>query len=634
MTTIKQLSKYFLYFLTITFIGRLGLFTLYYDRLSNSDINIYLTFLYGAKIDIMAISLVFIIPLILLSFLPKVFSKFVNIFLKYYFLIFLSFFIYIEIATFPFLAQYDVRPNFLFVEYLQYPKEVFSMIFAEYKKELVFAFIILATFIYKYLKSYKNDFEKVFEIHYFKRILLFIPIILVLFIGARSSFGHRAANISDAMISSNRILNEITKNSIYSIAYAIYSNAKHSSKDISKKYGKMNIKEAIKRVQKRLDIQNPDDKYILTRFEPTHFKTKNTKNIVIFLQESLGAQFVEAVGGEKGITPNLNSLAKQGILFTDIYSNGTRSVRGIAGDTSGIFSIPGKGVVKRNKSQNDFFTFAQLLKPLGYKSLFIYGGESHFDNMKGWFLGNGFSEVIDETKFDNPKFKGTWGVCDEEVVIKANEEFKKMYAKGQKFASLMFSTSNHSPFDFPENKIKPIDGIKLKSVKNAIKYADFAIGRFIELARKEAYYKDTIFAVVADHNVRVYGDDIVPVNMFHIPAVILGKDIKPYVYDKLATQPDLLATILDLAGISGKVPIMGHSIYSDKKQNLTFMQFNDRYALRVDNTVAVVVPNKKPQTFLYKNKHLVKTKDDIELQDDLLAFIHTLNYVYQKMLYK
>ena len=160
MILIKQLSKYFLYFLAITFTGRLGLFILYYERIENSDINIYLTFLYGAKIDIMGITLLFAIPLILLCFVPKIFANFVDKFLKYYFLFFLVAFIYVEIATFPFVAQYDVRPNFLFVEYLQYPKEVFSMIFAQYQKELVFAFVVLLTFIYKYLKNYNLDFKK------------------------------------------------------------------------------------------------------------------------------------------------------------------------------------------------------------------------------------------------------------------------------------------------------------------------------------------------------------------------------------------------------------------------------------------------------------------------------------------
>ena len=133
-----------------------------------------------------------------------------------------------------------------------------------------------------------------------------------------------------------------------------------------------------------------------------------------------------------------------------------------------------------------------------------------------------------------------------------------------------------------------LDGVDKKSVKNAIKYADFAIGKFIELAKKEEYYKDTIFVVVADHNVRVYGDDMVPIDMFQIPAIILGKDIKPYIYEKLSTQPDVLATALDLMGLDLKYPIMGHSIFSNKKQNIALMEFNTYYALRVDNKIAIL----------------------------------------------
>ncbi|MGB5917558.1 LTA synthase family protein [Arcobacter sp.] len=584
--------------------------------------------------DMMTTSIVLVIPLILLTLFPKNFSNFIDYLLKVYFLIIISATIFIEIATFPFMAQYDSRPNYLFVEYLEYPKEVFSMLMADYKLPLFFAFVIISLFSYVYLKKCKDSFIEIFDINFFKRALFFIPLIVILFIGIRSSFGHRPANNSDAMYSSSRILNEVTKNSMYSIGYAIYSMSKNSSKDIQKKYGKMDISEAISRVKKILNIENTDSKYILSREEETHFKTQNTKNIVIFVQESLGYQFVNSVGGEKGITPNFNNLAKEGILFKELYSNGTRSVRGLAGLTSGIFSIPGKGVVKRNKSQRDFFTIASLLKPLGYHSSFIYGGESRFDNMKSWFLGNGFDEVIDEEKFINPEFTGTWGVSDGDVVKRANEEYKKLYAKKQKFVSVVFSTSNHTPFDFPDGKIDLIKGEAKKSVKNAIKYADYAIGKFINTAKKENYYKDTIFLIAADHNVRVYGDDIVPVDMFHIPGLILGKDLKPSVYDKLTTQPDLLATTLDLAGIKSKYPIMGHSIFSDKKANLSLMQFNDRYALRQDNKVTVIRPNTKPLTFQYVDKHLQKMEDDVQLQKDLLAFIIVLNHVYENQLFK
>ena len=618
----------------IFFVGRLSLFILYFDKLQNSDSSYWLTFLYGLRMDTIIATILLILPLTLLTLTPSKIQNFINSFLKYYFLIVISVLIYIEVATFPFIAQYDVRPNYLFVEYLEYPKEVFSMIFADYKLELSIALILIVSFIYFYLKNFKETLNSIFEMSYIKRALLFIPFLLILFIGIRSSFGHRPANISDAMYSSNRMLNEITKNSLHSITYAIYVNAKHGSKKIIKQYGKMDTKEAISRVEKRLNIESLDQNFPLSRIEKSHFKNKNPKNLVIFLQESLGYQFVEAVGGEKDITPNLNRLSKEGILFRDLYSNGTRSVRGIAGSVAGNFSVPGKGVLKRNKSQKDFFTIAQILKPHGYYTSFIYGGESRFDNMKSWFLGNGFDEIIDEPKFKDPKFVGTWGVCDEEVIIRANKEYKKLYEKNQKFASVIFSTSNHSPFDFPDGKIDLISKVDKKSVKNAIKYADFAIGRFIELAKKEDYYKDTIFVIIADHNVRVYGDDMVPVDMFQIPAIILGDDIKPLVYKNLATQPDVLATVLDLIGLDLQYPIMGHSIFSDKKENISLMQFNTYYALRSDDKVAVLRPNKDPITFRYQDKHLQKIENDRELEKDALAFIITLNYLYSKRLYK
>ncbi|MCF6310154.1 MAG: sulfatase-like hydrolase/transferase [Sulfurimonas sp.] len=642
MNILKILTKYYLYMILIFFIGRLSLFILYFDNIQDTNISYWLTFLYGLRMDTMITSFLLVIPLITLSFTPGKFKNFANKFLKYYFVVVLSVLIYMENATFPFIAEYDVRPNYLFVEYLIYPKEVFSMILADYKVALTLAFSMIGVFAYLFLKYRKNDFLVVFETHYFKRILLFIPILLILFIGVRSSFGHRPANISDAMYSNNRALNEITKNSLYSVGYAMYINSRNGSKKIIKQYGKMDPVEALSRVKKRLGIVSINEKSPLSRLETTHFKTNKPKNLVIFVQESLGYQYVESVGGEKGITPNLNRLSKEGILFEDLYSNGTRSIRGLAGITAGNFSVPGKGVLKRNKSQSDFFSIASLLKPHGYYTSFIYGGESRFDNMKGWYLGNGFNEVIDQPKFDDKCFTGTWGVCDGDVVTRANEEFKNLYAKNKKFATVMFSTSSHGPYDFPDNTIELVNGVEKKSVENAIKYADFAIGKFIKLAKKEDYYKDTVFVVVADHNQRTYGKDMVPVNMFHIPGLILGKDIKPLVYDKISTQPDVLATALDLIGLDLQYPIMGHSIFSDKKKNISLMQFHSSYALRVDDKVAIIRPGKKPMTFLYTKKdemkvifeHLVKIESDVELEKDALAFVVALDYLYNNKLYK
>lgn len=636
MAIIKQLLRHYFYLIALFFITRLALFIWQFDRFSQVSESYWLTFLYGLKMDTI-LALVLLLPLLLLLTLaPKIIANFLNKLMVYYFLLVLMLVTFVESATFPFFIQYDVRPNYLFVEYLEHIREVSSMLIADYKLVFLITFVIMYALARAYLKNSSNRFIACFDLSYIKRVALILPLLLIFSIGIRSSFGHRPANISDALYSSNRILNEVTKNSLYSVLYAIYSN-KHDKS--VKHYGVMKVDDAIQRVKRRLNIQNTHPDYIFNRTVNTHFKhnqNKNqNKNLVIFIQESMGAQFAKAVGGESGITPHFNQLANNGLLFTDAYSNGTRSIRGLAGLVAGNFSIPGKGVLKRNKSQQDFFTMASLLKSYQYETVFLYGGESRFDNMKSWFSGNGFERIIEQSDFTNPEYVGSWGVSDEDLIIRANQEFKTYHNNNQKFAAVMFSTSNHAPFDFPEDKIDLIEGVAVKSAKNAIKYADYAIGQFIKLAQQEDYYKDTIFVIAADHDVRVYGDDLVPVNHFHIPALILGQGVPTMTYNKISTQPDILATALDLMGIEHLTyPIQGHSIFSDKKQNVALMQFNDYYALRQDDKVAIIRPDKEALTFIYKNEQLKLATHDKTLEEDALAFVVTLNYLYHNKLHQ
>ncbi len=629
MLLAKKLFKYYLLMILIFFMGRLALFILYFERFSQSGENYWLSFLYGLKMDTIVASMLLIVPLLLLSFSPSSWQRVINGILRLYFVLVFGFLIYMENATFPFFNQYDVRPNFKFVEYLEYPVEVFNMLMADFKLPLTIAFVMIGLFAWIFMRQTKESFIAILQTPLKSRMIWFFPLALLLFMGIRSSFGHRPANISDAMYSSNRILNEITKNSLYSVGYAIYTNKQYATKAI-KLYGKMPIEEALQRMQKRLGIRGNDlnTSSPFARLEKSHFPTTTKKNLVIFLQESLGYQFVSPQ-----ITPELLKLKKEGLWFDNAYSNGTRSVRGIAGITSGFLAVAGKGVVKRTKSQQNFFTFASLLKPLGYHNLFLYGGEARFDNMRSWFLGNGFDEIIEQKDYRNPAYIATWGVSDEDLAHKANERFTQLYAEKKPFAALMFSSSNHTPFDIPKGRIKEVKEGE-RCVENAVKYADYAIGKFFEEAKNLPYYKDTIFVVVADHNIRVYGDDVVPVNMFHIPALILGEGIKAQHYSQLASQPDILATALDYLGRDFTYPILGHSIFSKDKTNLNLMQFNETYALRIDNQIAIIQPNQPAKTYAYKAEHLHPMPHNVTLERDALAFVLGLNYLYEKERYK
>ncbi len=627
---LKKLLFLYLGFVTVFTLGRLSLFTLYFDRIEQSGTDYWWSFIYGSKIDTIVACVFLIIPAILLLLTPSFSKKIINQILRIYILLAFLIFIYIENATFPFFEEFDVRPNALFIDYLEYPKEVFGNIWASYKLEIFISSILLGLFGYFYWRNSKDLFLDVFEVSYIKRLALFIPVFLILFIGIRSSFGHRPANISDAVFTNNNLVNEVTKNSIYSIGYAYYSQKK-SGMDV-KQYGKMPINEVYQRMAKRLDIKPDGCKTPFMRNVKTNFKRNKPKNLVVFIQESLGAQFVGALneGENEGITPNIDRLSKESVSFNQLYSNGTRSIRGLAGLTSGFLPVPGKGVLKRNKSQKDFFTVAQLLKPYGYHSLFVYGGEKRFDNMASWFYGNGFDEIIDEKMFVDPGFHGIWGVSDEDLVKRSNDEFIKLHKRDQPFVSVMFSTTNHTPFEFPNGRIDLVKGVEKNSVKNAIKFADYSIGLFIEMAKKEKYYKDTIFVIASDHNVRVYGDDLLPYNMFRIPGLILGDGVEPKAVERLTMQPDVLATALDLIGIdSMQYPILGQSIYSEHKKDMSLMQFHQMYGLRVGEEIAIIQPEMKPVTMKIKNQRLVESTQNTELEKDALAFVVGINDLYQ-----
>jgi phosphoglycerol transferase MdoB-like AlkP superfamily enzyme len=621
--------------LAIFTVGRAVFFVYYYERIKDSDAALWLTFVHGLRMDLISACTLLLLPAILLLSSPVSLAKISNQILKLYFLIVILVAIYMENATLPFINEYDVRPNVIFINYLKYPKEVLTTIWSLYKLELLFSFLMMAAAAYWLLVRRRIDFMSVLSTPVWTRLILLLPVILVLFIGVRSSFGHRPANPSDAIYSQNRLLNEVTKNTLHSVLYAVYSDMKHGGS--AKIYGSMKQNIAFDRVRERLNIASSlmaDSPF--KRVEESHFENRKTKNLVILLEESLGAQFVGSLNANehRNITPHIDKLSQEGIFFNRLYSNGTRSIRGISGTVSGFLATPGKGVVKRNLAQNNFFTVAQLLESRGYRRSFFYGGESRFDNMRSWFSGNGFNEIYDDASFDTDDFHGTWGVDDVTVVEKADTYFKNLSDKDENFVSVIFSTTNHKPFDFPAGRIELVEGVPEKSVENAIKYADYAIGHLINLAKKSGYYENTVFLIIADHNIRVYGDDIIPVNMFHIPGLILGGGVKPEKIDSLVSQPDLLATVLDLMGESFEYPILGKSIFSENKSDVSLLQFHDIYGLRYKNEIAVLQPGAPAETYLIdENDRLILTEHNVELEKDNLAFIITLDILYQKKLF-
>ena len=388
--------------------------------------------------------------------------------------------------------------------------------------------------------------------------LLVTPVLLLVCLGmVRSTMDHRPVNPSTVAISSDPLVNDLALNSTYTMLYAL-SETRHEAEG-GFRYGRMDDTQVIEIVRANMDASSFMSQALPTLHQQGPLTDSAApKNLVIIVEESLGAEFVGSLGG-LDLTPNLDKLASEGVWFRNMYATGTRSVRGLEAIVAGFTPTPSRSVVKLGKSQRNFFTLAQLLGEHGYDSSFIYGGEAQFDNMRRFFMNNGFDRVIDEKDYEDPVFVGSWGVSDEDLFAKAHAEFSR--AHDRPFFSLVFSSSNHSPFQFPDGRIELFDTEK-NTVNNAVRYADYALGKFFDAARESDYWENTIFLVVADHNSRVYGSEIIPVSRFHIPAVILGGPVTSSVFDPVASQIDLAPTLLSMIGVNSVHPMIGHDLTS------------------------------------------------------------------------
>ena len=631
---LKPIFSFFLIGLCITTISRILLFFIFKERVVENP-NYGQLFLIGLRFDLILMSYIAFLPAVLLSLLPDSVLQYIKKFFNIYFIFFLFLFLLMELSTLDFINQYDTRPNRLFLDYLIYPKEVVGTLLKSYLPSLIITIILLNSALFFAFKFGKKLFYPQ-ESNYKTKLLLFLVVSFFLFWGARGSLTtKRPINASNAIFCSDQMTNSLGLNSFYTVAFAAYSMKNEG--DV-KKYGKMDELEAYSRVKKYMDVTEflPGDVPFLHLQKPD--VSQPNYNVVVFLQESLGAEYVGCLNGLP-LTPELDKLSKEGLLFTNLYCTGTRSVRGIEQVTAGFLPNPSESIVKLSGSQQGFFTLADAFGRHNYDTSFIYGGMANFDNMASFFNGNGFKNIIDETDFDadGKKYamKGTWGYCDEDLVVKANDYFKSLGSKP--FFSLLFSTSNHEPFEFPDGRIKLHEQPK-NTVNNAMKYADFSIGKFFELAKKEAYFKNTIFVVIADHNTRTYGKSLVPINKFHIPALIIAPNVKKgTTYDQLASQMDIPSTVLALSGITTKSPMPGRNLIKLPKRmkGRTIMLFHETYAFRVENDVIIMNPNAKPLQFKVKSDtELIPSLLNEELAKDALAHIVASSNLYKDRAYK
>jgi phosphoglycerol transferase MdoB-like AlkP superfamily enzyme len=590
-----SLIRLLLVYLCILGLSRMLLTTWQYERLDGLQ-QFSVVMFNGLRVDLilsgmLLAPLVLLVPLLAHKFSWLLWQRIITIWA----VLTVALIVFMELASPTFIIEYGQRPNRLFIEYLKYPREVMSMLWEGYRLTLVGGVFITAAVAYGIFRLSRSWLvQKQPGWAYWKTLLCWPLMVLVTVVMIRSSFDHRPANPSSFAITPDPLVNDLMLNSAWSVYFAIY-NLKHEEES-NEVYGELSHEQILAEVHEEkpeLIVDAMADPPIVN---PQHATKQRKKplNLVLILEESLSADYVKTLGGS-GATPQLDKLSEQGWWFENLYATGTRSVRGIEAVISGFLPTRARSVVKLSLSQQNFFTIASLLENNGYLTEFIYGGQAHFDNMASFFMGNGFQHIIDREHFDKPVFEGSWGVSDEDVFNKLHDRLQRHHATGQPFFSFAFTSSNHSPYEFPDGRIE-INGEK-QTPENAVRYADYALGQFFEKAQRSEYWQDTIFLVVADHHNRVEGENLVPIEKYHIPGLILGADIEPRRLSTIASQIDLPTTVLSMMGISSSHPMIGRDLTlaeEQQKAGRAFMQYDDYFAKMTGEEVVILRPEATP----------------------------------------
>ncbi len=625
------------YSLVVFSLARLMLVVWLYPRVEATGGLAYI-FVQGVRFDLVMLGIVLTVPLMLtpLFHISRPTARIWNRLVIPYLVSCFALFVFVEAATPSFINQYDLRPNIWFIEYLEYPQEVFSTLYKAYLGQLLIAIAVTLTASYVLLRRLRSENIGSQSIQW-PYALLMVPLIFVICVAAvRSTLDHRPVNPSTVAFSNDSLVNTLPLSSAYTVFYAAYQ--LQSEQKTLRPYGNMAEQEVISEIRNAMAV---DESMFVSEEQPSlHMFQPGTvpmtdKNVVIILVESLGAEFVGSLGGLP-LTPNLDKLAEEGIWFENLYATGTRSVRGIEAVVTGFLPTTARSVVKQPRAQSGFFSMASVLKTKGYRCSFIYGGEGQFDNMGSFLANNGFDKVIDQADFENPVFASSWGVSDEDLLGRAHEEFARQHENGP-FLSLVFTTSNHSPYDFPEGRISLYEQPRATR-NNAVKYTDYALGAFFDKARRSAYWKDTIFLVIADHNSRVFGSELVPVEGFHIPGLILGGGIEPKTVSHLSSQIDMLPTLLSLAGIEAEIPATGINIMRDDIDVIpgrAIMQFANNQAYMENDRVVILSPGQKIRQFKYIDKSL-QAVDHVDSGLGRRALAHSIwpTMAYYRRLYR
>ena len=614
----------------LSFITRIILFIKSWPNLEFTALQFIGIFFIGFFYDIVVYSF-FAIPVALYCWLMKD-SWYQKKWQRILFFIFFFLIILILVATVGgeiiFWNEFNVRYNFIAVDYLVYTTEVLGNIWESFNIPLIVGVIFSVTAAILFFVQKKLNASQGISMRFGKRSIFFFvfmlfPIVLFFLVN------NRIKNSSN-----NNYLNELGGNGIYEFGAAFWNNEINYEQFYATRNDTTNFK-ILRNFLKAPNATFSNDLLSIER-QIKNDSPEHKWNVVLISVESLSGDYLKRFGNSENITPFLDSLIPHGLWFDHFYATGTRTVRGLEALSMAIPPTPGQSIVRR-PDNDDMFTMGSVLQSKGYSCNYIYAGNSFFDNMGKFFSNSGY-KVLDKRDIPDSMVHITtaWGADDEAAFNYTIQQCDKSFDIGKPFFNHIMTVSNHRPYIYPEGRIdiSPTH----QSIQGAVKYTDYAINNFIKNAKEKPWFNKTLFVIVADHCAKSAGKTDLPVNRYHIPCIIYAPQlIIPAIEKRLVSQIDLAPTILGLMNLNYTSRFMGYDIYHMRlgDERAFISTYQDMGYIKGD-TLIVLSPQKKVK--MYSSDFLTGANTLItgskNLINEAIAWYQVASFQYKNGRYK
>lgn len=308
------------------------------------------------------------------------------------------------------------------------------------------------------------------------------------------------------------------------------------------------------------------------------FLTTKRPNIMLFILEGWSANVLKSLGGCDSVAPNMEKFIRDGISFTQCYASGSVSDQGMAAILSAFPAQPSTSIISQPSKYSHLPCITNELADAGYTTSFMFGGQLSYGNIKAFIYYNQFDKIVEEADFDSDIPRGKLGVHEEFSLARQLQELKN---KKEPFFSGQFTLSSHAPYDIPAKYEIDFGGDE-RNYLNGVHYSDKQLGIFMEKAKKEKWYDNTLFIFIPDHSHRSQMRySINQPEYRQIPFVFYGNVVKEefrgYKQNRLCSQTDFAATLLKQLGLSADRYVWSKDLFNPYVPEFAYYETTDGF---------------------------------------------------------